>query len=581
MGNTCGRGQLAGHRSTSLSRKGIQLVALLAFVATLLVPAAASADGAPTTQQPLIAAAQSAPNALFDVLVVSSRSNSSAAAAQSTLSAISQKPSKSSASALGSQITDRFTSVPAVAARLTGAQVLALARDSSVSIGSDTPVVLTGIDNKQTWYDTVQAHWYKDSPILKSTSGSMPTVAIIDSGVDPAAANLGARFLGQVDLASLAPNSAGDGWGHGTMVASLAASSDDHYAGIGPTAKLLSLDVVNDLGEARTSDVIAAADWILQNRSAYNIRVANLSLQESLPSSFLYDPLDAAVEKLWQAGVVVVAAAGNYAVNGEESGVGYAPANDPFVISVGATDVGGSPDPKDDTAAPWSAYGYTPDGFRKPELSAPGRYMIAGVPVRSALALKGGQNPKLVKQGFLQLSGTSFAAPIVSGAAAALIGADPNWTPDQVKGALMLGANALPKASQWSAGVGELNLKTSLNLKTDPPNPNVSLNRFLISDPQGGALPVFDREGWLTAVSNASWTDMSATNAAWGSAAWGSAAWGSAAWGSAAWGSAAWSSAAWGSAAWGSGSWSAATFVPPVNVLAFADYAQQDDGGNG
>jgi serine protease AprX len=404
----------------------------------------------------------------------------------------------------------------------------------------------------------------------------MPTVAIVDSGVDPAAANLGARFLGQVDLASLPPNSPGDGWGHGTMVASLAAAADDHYAGVGPTARLLSLDVVNDAGEARTSDVIAAVDWILSNRSAYNIRVVNLSLQEALPSSFLYDPLDQAVEKLWQAGVVVVAAAGNYAVNGQQSGVDYAPANDPFVITVGATDVNNSPDPKDDTAAPWSAYGYTPDGFLKPELSAPGRYMIAGVPEGSALALKGGQNPKLVKHGFLQLSGTSFAAPIVSGAAAALIGAHPTWTPDQVKGALMLGASAVPKATQWSAGVGELNLKTSLTLTTDPPNPNTALNAFLISDPRGGAVPVFDRDSWLSAVSNASWT-----NASWLSASWTSAAWGSAAWGSAAWGSASWTSASWTSAAWGSASWSAASFVPPVSVLAFADYAQQDGGGNG
>jgi serine protease AprX len=554
------------NRASTLRSKGGQLLTLLALVATLVIPAAASADGAPATQQSLIAAAQSAPNGLFDVLVMSSKSDSSAAAAQSTLRAISQKPGKQA-----SAITDRFSSVPGVAAQLTGAQILALTRDSAVSVGRDTPVALTGIDNRQAWYDTVQAHWYEGSPVLKSSSGSMPAIAIIDSGVDGAAANLGARFLGQVDLTSLAPNSAGDGWGHGTMVASLAGGADDRYAGIAPTAQVVSLDVVNDLGEARTSEVIAAVDWILQNGSANNVRVVNLSLQEALPSSFLYDPLDQAVEKLWQAGFVVVAAAGNYAVGGEESGVSYAPANDPFVISVGATDTRGSADPKDDKAAPWSAYGYTPDGFRKPELSAPGRYMIGGIPAGSGLALKGGQNPRLVRDGFLQLSGTSFAAPIVSGAAAALLGAHPNWTPDQVKGALMLGASALPKATQFSGGVGELNLKTSLNLKTDPPNPNLALNAFLIPDPRGGAVPVFDGGSWLSAATNAAWTNAAWTNASWGSASWGSASWGSAAW----------SSASWGSASWGSASWSAASFVPPVDVLAFADYAQQDGGGNG
>ena len=568
MSNARGCVLLGEQRSSIFCGKGRRLLALLALAVTLVVPSGATAGDAPAVPQSLFAAAQSQPNGVFDVIVQGSRSSSSVVAAQATLSAINQKPmKKDSATGNRSQITDRFSSVPAVAAHLTGAQVLALAHDTSVAIVPDARVVLTGIGNKQKWYDSVQAHWYKDSPFLKSSSGSMPTIAIVDSGIDPAAANVNGRFLGQVDLTSISPNSAGDGWGHGTMVASLAASSDDHYAGDSPTAKLISLDVVNDVGEARTSDVIAACDWILANRSAYNIRVVNLSLQEALQSSFLYDPLDQAVEKLWQAGIVVVAAAGNYAVNGLPSGVLYAPANDPFVISVGATDINDSPDTKDDTAAPWSAFGYTEDGFLKPELSAPGRYLIGGIPEDSTLARKGGQNPKLVSQGFLQLSGTSFAAPIVSGAAAALIGAHPNWTPDQVKGALMLGASALPAARQWSGGVGTLNLKTTLNLKADPPNPNLALNSFLVSDPKGGATPVFNGPAWMEAVSNASW---------------GSASWGSASWGSASWGSAAWSSASWGSASWGSASWSAASYVPPVSVLAIADYAVQDnDGGNG
>ena len=54
----------------------------------------------------------------------------------------------------------------------------------------------------------------------------------------------------------------------------------------------------------------------------------------------MYDPLDKAVEKLWLSGVVVVAAAGNYGVNGQPSGVLFAPGNDPFVITVGAADIG-------------------------------------------------------------------------------------------------------------------------------------------------------------------------------------------------------------------------------------------------
>src|SRR5207245_118921 len=120
------------------------------------------------------------------------------------------------------------------------------------------------------------------------------------------------RMVKQVTFTSLLPNSPGDGRGHGTFVAALAAGGAFGKAGSSPTSKIVSLDVSDDNGKARTSDVIAAADWIVQNKDAYRIRVANFSLHSARPGSFLYDPLDKAVERLWLSGVVVVAAAGNY-----------------------------------------------------------------------------------------------------------------------------------------------------------------------------------------------------------------------------------------------------------------------------
>ena len=172
-----------------------------------------------------------------------------------------------------------------------------------------------------------------------------------------------------MDLTSLPDNSAGDGRGHGTFVASIAAGGAAGYAGASPNAKLVSLDVIDDSGMGLTSDVIAAADWILENKARYNIRVANFSLTGSTPSSFRFDPLDKAVERLWFSGVVVVTAAGNY--GDQTPGVLFAPANDPFVITVGADDVAGTVPVGDDFAAPWSSYGSTLDGFLKPEVSAP------------------------------------------------------------------------------------------------------------------------------------------------------------------------------------------------------------------
>ena len=119
-----------------------------------------------------------------------------------------------------------------------------------------------------------------------------------------------------MNLASLSPNSSGDGYGHGTFVASIAAGQASGFAGVAPNANLVSIDVMNDQGEATVADVIAACDWILQNKAEDNIRVANFSLHAENPASLFFDPLDQAVEKLWLNGVVVVTAAGNYAVNG-------------------------------------------------------------------------------------------------------------------------------------------------------------------------------------------------------------------------------------------------------------------------
>jgi serine protease AprX len=307
--------------------------------------------------------------------------------------------------------------------------------------------------------------------------------------------------------------------------------------------------VLNDDGMGWTSDVIAGADWVLQHKDEYGIRIANFSLNGSADSSFMYDPLDRAVERLWFAGVVVVAAAGNYG-EGAEGTVKYAPANDPFVITVGAADLAGTADPADDFAAPWSVYGFTYDGFRKPELGASGRYMIGPVPESATLTAE--RPDRVVAPGYMQLSGTSFAAPVVSGAAAHVLALHPEYTPDQVKGALMVTARAT-SAAPWALGLGEVDAVLAATVD-GPPDANAALEQFLSVDAAG--VTAFDVDGWaLLAQSDSSWNSASWNSANWNSANWNSANWNSANWNSGSWNSANWNSANWNSANWNSANW--------------------------
>jgi serine protease AprX len=477
-----------------------------------------------------------------------------------------------------------FSSVPAVSAQLSGSQIVQLSKTEGVlSVVPDAPVTLHAYNNNQSWPDSVEAHWYWGAPALKSTAPNMPTISVVDSGIDNSSGDFDSRLLGQVDFRSDgAGTGPADGRGHGTLVATLAAGGDEHHSGVAPRAKLVSLKVIGDDGSGRTSDVIRAADWILANKDAYNIRVANFSLNSTLKSSFLYDPLDQAVERLWRSGVVVVTASGNYGSNGQASGVLYAPANDPFVVTVGASDTMGTNGVGDDTIAPWSAFGYTIDGFAKPELAAPGRYMIGASPAYSSLSKSGGQNPKLVAQGYLQLSGTSFSAGVVSGAAAALLGLHPDWTPDLVKGALMITATDLKKVTGMAKGVGELNLKDAFELKSTPPNPNQGLNPFLVANPNGGPA-LFDGGRWLDAVKNGiSHPGSMGTTASWSAASWSAASWSAASWSAASWSAASWSAASWSAASWSSASWSAASWsAASWSASSIADNAALDGNGNG
>ncbi|HMI99213.1 MAG TPA: S8 family serine peptidase [Gaiellaceae bacterium] len=526
------------------------------FVAA--IPLAGGAVQTPKQQAPtyvdpvLLAKAHTDPKGLTKMIIQSSENVSDAQKAFEWAAREDQSLDRE-------HVKDQFRFVDSVAVTLKAGKVLELAKHyPGLTITSDAPLELAGTvtpTSKHLWPAAENIRpFYPQTEQFRATT---PAIAVIDSGIDKNRSDfdMGSRVIAEKVFTTLQPNSPGDGRGHGTFVAGIAAGNAPDNAGAAPAANLVSLDVMNDYGYARTSDVIAACEWLYQNHAQYNVKVVNLSLHSTTPSNFTKDPLDKAVEKLWFAGVAVVVASGNYGNANGPSGVPFAPGNDPFVITVGAVDLEDSANARKHDIADWSAYGYTKDGFRKPEIAAAGRFVIGPVPINSTLPLERPEH--VVAPGYMRLSGTSFAAPIVAGAAAQILARHPTFTPDMVKGALMQKARFIPEAPPGSAGVGEINAQRSADVK-QPPNPNLALERFVIPDvTTGGTSSVFDA---------ASWSDVAKNSAAWDAASWSDASWSDVSWSDASWSDVSWSDVSWSDVSWS-------------DVLAAADVTREDAAG--
>jgi serine protease AprX len=175
----------------------------------------------------------------------------------------------------------------------------------------------------------------------------------------------------------------------------------------------------------------------------------------------------------------------------------------------------------------------------------------------------------------MQLSGTSFAAPVVSAAAAMLLAQHPTWTPDQVKGALMVTATPEPKAGN-ALGVGDVNIASARFYNRTPPNPNAGLNKFVKSAVDG--TKAFDAAAWQkAALASKAWNAAAWADVAWSDAAWSSVAWSDAAWADAAWASAAWGTVAWADVAWSDAAWSDAAWADNAGDLGVTDESASDD----
>src|ERR1022692_1478891 len=299
-------------------------------------------------------------------------------------------------------------------------------------------------------------------------TGAGVGVAVIDSGVAPVDDLAGRVVYSQSFVSGL---DASDAFGHGTHVAGIigASGTDSQvpgstrtFKGMAPGANIINLRVLDQNGAGQDADVIAAIDQAIALKNTYNIRVINLSLGRPVFESFTLDPLCLAVEAAWKAGIVVGVAAGNEGRNNSAGTNGYstiaAPGNDPYVITVGAMKTMETPARSDDKIASYSSKGPSQiDHVIKPDLVAPGNRIISDTAGNSSyLSQTYRQNevPKYIYAGngngkgdYFQLSGTSMAAPMVSGSAAVLLQKNPMLTPDQVKAILMKTASKFPQTT--------------------------------------------------------------------------------------------------------------------------------------
>jgi Subtilase family len=475
---------------------------------------------------------------------------------------------------LGGMVTRRLSTMDALIAELPSDRVGALFRTPGVlSVTPDAGVHLLGT------VDGVDPNKYPGSwlKVAKNTkliemwqkgwTGKGVDVALIDSGVAPVE-GLAMNVINGPDLSfeSQASNLTNiDTYGHGTHLAGLIAGRDSSiqpahededvdkaFVGAAPGARIVSVKVAASDGATDVSQVIAAIDWVVENRNTdgLNIRVLNLSFGTDSTQDYRLDPLAYAAEVAWLHGIVVVVSAGN-------SGFGTSqlndPAYDPYVIAVGADDTKGTDDPKDDTIPSWQTRG---NSVRHPDVVAPGKSIVS---LRDPGSFVDAGNPaaRLGGSRFFKGSGSSQAAAIVSGGVATLLQQRPGLTPDQVKFLLMSTASPLPGADPVAQGEGLINLHNAREARTPTAADTMQSwprSTGLGSLQQARGSVIASDDGVVLSGEQTIFGDV------WDPVAWASASWDGTTWSGGSWNGRTWSGDCWCASGWAGRTWSGRTW---------------------
>lgn len=400
---------------------------------------------------------------------------------------------------VGGYVSREFPIINAVSAMLTINQAEQIREVGGVRIHDDRTVITSGNGNSNSNSNSLKK-FKINNYIAEQTganllhdmniTGKGVTVAVVDSGTNMYG-TIGSYLFRDSDgkqRVSVKYNAFegrktyyynDDSNGHGSHVSGIISSSlrddDGNFNGIAPDVYLLSVKAFDANGESSYSMVLDALNWIFENRYTYKIRVVNLSLGAEVQSHYWNDPINQAVMRLWDAGVVIVSSAGN---NGNDMGI-TVPGNTPYIITVGAATDSLTPyDMSDDRVTSFSAKGPTYEGFVKPEVLAYGSQISSKLEARYLKKLwkqsKKGSN-------YSEVSGTSQAAAVVTGVVALIISNDPYVTPDDVKCRLMQTAipannGEMATYSPFEQGAGLVNAyRAALSTATNCANTGLNI----------------------------------------------------------------------------------------------------------
>ena len=401
--------------------------------------------------------------------------------------------------------------------------------------------------------DSVYASQFLGGTLRKGL-GRGVNVALLDTGLTDTAAlsRSSGRVTDGVDVSELASGGAArtsgqftDGYGHGSFLASLIAGgpvpgSDGRPVGVAPEARIVVVKVADDQGVTSLSQVLAGMDWVAAHAEA--IQVLNIALAVERPTAPAYgaDPLTAAVEHVRDAGVLVVAAAGN--TPGQVGDPGLSP----DALTVGAADLtGGSA-----SVADFSGSGDVA-GVSKPDVVASGVRLLGAMPAGSAIAT---QNPSAWQpNGLFRGSGTSEATAVASGVAAAWYSTHPDGDPAEAKAAMRGSATGAVRGDGAGAGLVQLATGSRGSHGSDSTTGEAGL------DTSSWNANAWNGGNWAELLAS-SWSASSWSASSWSASSWSASSWSASSWSASSWSASSWSASSWSASSWSASSWSASSW---------------------